>query len=46
MVRLPSRLVVRGRAPEPTPEGTRIRFDALVESGQLALRDGVIALAE
>jgi hypothetical protein len=46
MVRLPSRLVVRGRASEPTPEGTRIRFDALVESGQLALRDGVIALAE
>ena len=44
MVRLPSRLLVRGGAPEPSTEGPRIRFEALAEDGRPAVRDGVIAL--
>jgi acyl dehydratase len=46
MVRLPSRLTVRGGAPENSPDGPRIRFEALAEDGGLAVRDGVIALAD
>jgi acyl dehydratase len=46
MVRLPSRLVVRGRAAEPTAEGPRIAFEALADDGRLAVRDGVLTLAE
>lgn len=44
MVRLPSRLVVRGRAPERSPEGTVVRFDALADDGRPAVRDGHIIL--
>jgi acyl dehydratase len=46
MVPLPSRLVVRGRRPEPSPEGSTIRFEALVEDGRPAVRDGAIVLAD
>ena len=46
MVRLPSRLVVRGRGPEPSPEGPMVRFEALVEGGRPAVRDGAIVMAD
>ena len=46
MVPLPSRLVVRGRRPEPSPEGSTVRFEALVEDGRPAVRDGAIVLAD
>jgi acyl dehydratase len=45
MVRLPSRLVVRGGAAEPSAEGACIRFEARGEDGRPAVRDGVLALA-
>jgi acyl dehydratase len=46
MVRLPSRLTVRGGAAERSPEGSRIRFEALAEDGRPAVRDGVMALGD
>jgi acyl dehydratase len=42
MVRLPSRLTVRGWPPAPSPRGSVVRFEALAESGQAAIRDGQI----
>jgi len=44
MVPLPSRLVVRGRRAEPSPEGPVVRFEALVADGRPAVRDGRIVL--
>jgi acyl dehydratase len=46
MVPLPSRIVVRGRRPQPSPEGPMVRFEALVEDGRPAVRDGAIVLAD
>jgi acyl dehydratase len=46
MVPLPSRIVVRGRRPEPSAEGPVVRFEALVEDGRPAVRDGAIVLAD
>ncbi len=45
MVRLPSRLVVRGQAPRPSPDGAVVRFEALAEDGRPAVRDAEIVLA-
>jgi acyl dehydratase len=45
MVRLPSRLLVRGREAEPSPAGAAIAFEALAEDGRAALRDGRLELA-
>jgi len=45
MVRLPSRLVVRGQAPRPSPAGAVVRFEALAEDGRPAVRDAEIVLA-
>jgi acyl dehydratase len=45
MVRLPSRLVVRGQAPRPSPAGPVVRFEALAEDGRPAVRDAEIVLA-
>ncbi len=45
MVRLPSRLVVRGQAPRPSPAGAVVRFEALAEDGRPAVRDAEIGLA-
>jgi acyl dehydratase len=42
MVRLPSRLTVRGWAPEPSSRGSMVRFEALAENGQTAVRDGQV----
>jgi len=39
MVRLPSRLTVRGRAPVPSPGGLMVRFEALAENGRAAVRE-------
>ena len=44
MVPLPSRLVVRGRRAEPSPDGPVLRFEALVADGRPAVRDGRIVL--
>jgi acyl dehydratase len=45
MVRLPSRLVVRGRRPEPAADGTAVvRFEALAADGRPAVRDGHLIL--
>jgi len=44
MVRLPSRLTVRGWTPVDSPQGSVVRFEALTESGQAAVRDGQIVL--
>jgi acyl dehydratase len=46
MVRLPSRIVVRGRRPERSADGPVIRFEALGEGGRPAVRDGAIVLAD
>ena len=46
MVHLPSRLIVRGRRPRSSPEGPMVRFEALVEDGRPAVRDGAIVLAD
>ncbi|HEY7653772.1 MAG TPA: MaoC/PaaZ C-terminal domain-containing protein [Methylomirabilota bacterium] len=46
MVRLPSRIVVRGRRPEASAGGTLIRFEALAEDGRPAVRDGHVLLAD
>ena len=45
MVRLPSRLVVRGQAPRSSPAGAVVRFEALAEDGRPAVRDAEIVLA-
>jgi acyl dehydratase len=45
MVRLPSRLVVRGDAGEASPGGTLVRFEALAEDGRPAVRDAGVVLA-
>ncbi len=45
MVRLPSRLVVRGQVSRPTPAGAMVRFEALAEDGRPAVRDAEIVLA-
>ncbi|MEX2221740.1 MAG: MaoC/PaaZ C-terminal domain-containing protein [Candidatus Rokuibacteriota bacterium] len=45
MVRLPSRLVVRGHAQEPSPAGPVVRFEALAGDGRLAVRDARMVLA-
>jgi acyl dehydratase len=44
MVRLPSRLVVRGQRPEPSPRGRVVRFEALAEDGRPAVKDGRLTL--
>jgi acyl dehydratase len=44
MVRLPSRLVVRGRRPEASADRRVVRFEALAEDGRPAVRDGTIDL--
>jgi acyl dehydratase len=46
MVRLPSRIVVRGRRPEPSRDGAVARFEALAEDGRPAVRDGALVLAD
>jgi acyl dehydratase len=46
MVRLPSRIVVRGRHPEASADGALIRFEVLAEAGRPAVRDGRIVLAD
>jgi acyl dehydratase len=45
MVRLPSRLVVRGGPPEPGPAGPVVRFEARVGEGRPAVHDARVALA-
>jgi acyl dehydratase len=45
MVRLPSRIVVRGQAPRPSPSGVAVRFEALAEDGRPAVRDAEMVLA-
>ena len=45
MVRLPSRLTVRGDAIVPTPDGDVVRFEVLAEDGRPAVRDGRLVLA-
>jgi len=44
MVRLPSRLTVRGQKPVSSAEGPLVRFEALAEDGRPAVRDGRIIL--
>jgi len=44
MVRLPSRLTVRGQKPAPGPEGLAVPFEALAEDGRPAVRDGRLIL--
>ena len=45
MVRLPSRLVVRGDGGAPSAAGTLVRFEALAEDGRPAVRDAGVVLA-
>jgi acyl dehydratase len=45
MVRLPSRIVVRGQAPRPSTSGIAVRFEALAEDGRPAVRDAEMELA-
>jgi acyl dehydratase len=45
MVRMPSRLVVRGQAPRPSPAGPVVGFEALAEDGRPAVRDAELVLA-
>jgi acyl dehydratase len=40
MVRLPSRLTVRGGEPVASPDGPLVRFEALADDGRPAVRDG------
>ena len=40
MVRLPSRLTVRGGEPVASADGSVVRFEALAEDGRTAVRDG------
>ena len=44
MVRLPSRVTVRGQKPISSAEGPLVRFEALAEDGRPAVRDGQIIL--
>lgn len=44
MVRLPSRLTVRGGLPRSAAGGTEIRFEALAEDGGPAVRDGYVVV--
>ena len=44
MVRLPSRLTVRGQAPAPSLDGQIVRFEVLAEDGRAAIRDGQVVL--
>ena len=44
MVRLPSRLTVRGGKPVASADGPVVRFEALAEDGRPALRDGELVL--
>ena len=44
MVRLPSRVTVRGQKPVSSAEGPLVRFEALAEDGRPAVRDGQIIL--
>jgi acyl dehydratase len=44
MVRLPSRVTVRGRKPAASADGPLVRFEALAEDGRPAVRDGRIIL--
>jgi acyl dehydratase len=45
MVRLPSRLVVRGHTMQSSPVGSVVRFEALAEGGRPAVRDASVVLA-
>jgi acyl dehydratase len=45
MVRLPSRLVVRGAGREPSPTGAVVHFEVLAEDGRPAVRDGRVGFA-
>jgi acyl dehydratase len=45
MVRMPSRLVVRGQAARPAAAGAVVRFEALAEDGRPAVRDAQLVLA-
>ena len=45
IVRMPSRLVVRGRAPRPSRAGAVVGFEALAEDGRPAVRDAELVLA-
>jgi acyl dehydratase len=45
MVRMPSRIVVRGQAPRPSTAGAVVAFEALAEDGHPAVRDAEIVLA-
>ena len=45
MVRMPSRIVVRGQAPRPSPAGPVVGFEVLAEDGRPAVRDAEIVLA-
>ena len=45
MVRMPSRIVVRGQAPRPSTAGAVVGFEALAEDGHPAVRDAEIVLA-
>jgi acyl dehydratase len=45
MVRMPSRLLVRGQAPRPSAAGAVVDFEALAEDGRPAVRDAELVLA-
>jgi acyl dehydratase len=45
MVRMPSRIVVRGQAPRPSAAGAIVGFEALAEDGRPAVRDAELVLA-
>ena len=45
MVRMPSRIVVRGQAPRPSTAGAVVGFEALAEDGHPAVRDAEIVLS-
>ena len=44
MVRLPSRIVVRGRDDESSADGRVTTFEVLTEDGRPAVRDGRVLL--
>ncbi len=45
MVRMPSRIVVRGQAPRSSSAGAVVGFEALAEDGRPAVRDAELVLA-